>query len=214
MKNSTMISAACRPLAAMAILLLSACGDTPDEPPPSDSWVRIDAHGNEVQGDGASGHQCVLDNRTGLMWEVKHDAPGNLHHFAHTYSWHSSDEQRHMSEPGPVDGGQCEGSACDTQGLIEAVNAAELCGFGDWTLPDRDELMSLGDASLRESGMIVEMEFFPHTVAGEYWTLETFRLYPQSAWAVDMSNGLDRADLKSEAKAVRLVRHHRVTEGD
>ncbi|MFW5927250.1 MAG: DUF1566 domain-containing protein [Wenzhouxiangella sp.] len=202
-----------RTAAAALVLILAACGNAPDGPPVSDSWVRVDARGGTLPADERTGHHCVLDRSSGLMWEVKRDAPG-LHHFGHTYTWYSDDRERHMSEPGQADGGLCEGSPCDTRAFVDAVNAAGLCGHDDWRLPGREELMSLGDKRLRASGMIVDAEFFPHVLAEEYWTFETFRLYPQSAWAVSMKNGLDRADRKTEAKAVRLVRRHRDEQGD
>lgn len=191
--------------------LLAACGEGPEPPPRSENWQRIDAAGHIMLPADPDLHRCVLDQHSGLMWQVHDQADGqtgNPGDADNRYSWYSTDKQRHMSEPGLADGGQCSGSECDTQALVEAVNRKGLCGQQDWRLPDRAELMTLGDARLRPTGLIVDPAFFPGVVAGEYWTAETFRLYPQSAWAVDFGNGLDRADFKTEAKSVRLVRRH------
>ncbi len=194
--------------------LLGACSPGTDQPPVADSWTKIDADGQPLADLSDQAHHCVLDERTGLMWEVKRDETG-LHHPAHTFSWYSTDEQAHMTEPGLADGGDCALSRCDTEGFVEAVNEAGLCGFQDWYLPRRDELMTLGDRRLiDEQGLVIDTGFFPHTIAGEYWTAETFRLYPQSAWAVDARNGLDRADYKTESKAVRLTRRHQPPIGE
>ncbi len=202
---------------ALVLALVSACGEPPEAPPKSWNWQRIDAAGHIMSAADPEPHRCVLDRQSGLMWQVHNqsgDPTDNLGDADNRYSWFSTDRQRHMSEPGLADGGQCSGSQCDTQALVEAVNRKGLCGHRDWRMPDRAELMTLGDARLRPTGLIVDPAFFPGVVAGEYWTAETFRLYPQSAWAVDFGNGLDRADLKTEAKSVRLVRRHAAPTGE
>lgn len=198
----------CLPAALMLVLgLTSACDERSEQPPASENWQRVAASGHILSRDDTGPHRCVLDPASGLMWQV-HDAAGGLHDRDNRYSWFSEDKRRHMSEPGRPDGGECEASDCDTAALVEAVNRARLCGHEGWRLPDREELLSLGDVALRETGLIVDPAFFPEAVAGDYWTGETFRLYPQSAWTVNFGNGLDRAELKSEARAVRLVREH------
>lgn len=202
------------PVLAM-VVLIAACGGEHEVSPVSDSWERIGPGGETLAAESdRDAHHCVFDQRTGLMWEVKQDAPG-LHKPGQTYSWFATDRQANMSEPGARDGGDCVNSRCDTEGFVLAVNEAGLCGFADWRMPTRNELMSLGDRRLMdETGLIVDPAWFPHVEAGEYWSSETFRLYPQSAWAVDMRHGLDRADHKSEAKSVRLVRQHRAPAGE
>jgi len=202
-----MVRTMAAPAAAALIALLAAgCSEAPP-PAPSEHWQRVDAGGQLLESEGAGEHRCVFDRRTGLMWQLHDDAPGLRHH-ANRYTWLSSDRQVHMSEPGLSDGGSCTGSRCDTEGLVEALNQRGLCGHTDWRMPGRDELMSLVDARLRDTGVTLDRDFFPAAAPVEYWTADTFRLYPQSAWAVDFKLGLDRADVKGEAKAVRLVRRH------
>lgn len=195
------------PLALAMLLVLAVSGCSQKELPPPKDWQRMDAAGLALDAADSSAHACVLDLDTGLMWQV-HDQAGGLHDADNRYSWFNSDRQVHMTEPGQSDGGQCAGSACDTEAYVAAVNEAGLCGHADWRMPGRQELMSLGELRLRETGLLIDRAYFPQAQAGEYWSGETFRLYPQTAWAVDFSNGLDRADLKTEAKRVRLVRLH------
>lgn len=197
----------------LAAALLAACSPPPKSPPPSQAWQRVDAAGHIMSADDPAAHRCVFDSATGLMWQVHRETAG-LHHQGNRYSWYSRDRQVNMGEPGQADGGLCSGSACDTESLVEAVNRERLCGHASWRMPTREELMSLGEAGKRDSGQIVDTAFFPAAIAGEYWSSETFRLYPQSAWAVSFANGLDRADVKSEPKAVRLVRRHADNEHD
>jgi len=188
-------------------LVLAGCGPAPQVSPPSENWQRIDSAGHIMSADNSAAHRCVLDTATGLMWQVHTEVPG-LHHRDNRYSWHSSDRKANMGEPGLAGGGRCGGSDCDTESLVDAVNRRGLCGHRAWRLPTREELMGLGEVERRQDGLIVDTAFFPAALADEYWTAETFRLYPQSAWSVDFANGLDRADFKSEAKPVRLVGRH------
>lgn len=197
----------------MAVLLLVGCEPATEPPPVSDSWKKIGADGQALAGTGEQSHQCVLDERTGLMWEVKRE-DGGLHDPRHTFSWFSTDKQANMSDPGLAGGGECTLSSCDTESFVQAVNEAGLCGFHDWHMPRRNDLLTLGDRRLiEEQNLVIDIEYFPLTIAGEYWTAETFRLYPESAWAVDTRHGLDRADRKSRAKAVRLARRHQAPVG-
>lgn len=191
------------PAMLAVVLLIAACDQDVERAPVSDSWQRIDASGNPAE--GSEEHHCVLDQRTGLLWEVKRPDNGP-HRFDARYSWYEPERQRNMSDPGLRDGGECDLERCDTHALIEAVNQRGLCGYSDWRLPTREELLTLGDYQLIETGNVLDPEYFPLAPAGEYWSASTFRLYPQSAWLVSTRTGLDRAELKTESRFVRLVR--------
>lgn len=189
---------------------LAAGCDAPEAAPAADGWIRIDGSGRAA---ATEPHDCVLDRRTGLMWEVKGGEAG-LHYHGNSYTWFSTDRVRHMTVPGTPRGGSCDASACDTEAFVAAVNESRLCGHSDWYLPTRDELMTLGDPQLVDTGLVMDRAFFPHATAREFWTAETFRLYPDSAWVVNAGHGLDRVDLKKVPKAVRLVRRHQAPAAD
>jgi hypothetical protein len=201
------------PVLVLSMLLIGCQGDTQELPAVADSWLPIDVDGQPASLDDEQMHHCVLDQRTGLMWEVKQPASG-LHQASATWSWYEPDPNKHLSEAGQVNGGSCDLDKCDTHALVAAVNQAGLCGHHDWFLPSRDQLMTLGDRRLADSGRILDQRFFPHDPVGEYWTADTFRLYPRSAWLVDNRLGLDRAELKSEARHARLVRQNSAVEKD
>lgn len=194
------------PLVYVAIAAgLSGCTEEADRKAVAESWQRIGQQGQVIDSSGDARHHCVFDRRTNLLWEVKQTEDGP-HRFDATYSWYSDDPAQHMSEPGRQDGGQCDLQSCDTEALIAAVNSNGLCGHRDWRMPQREELLTLGDNRLIESGNVLDPEFFPHALPGEYWSASTFRLYPQSAWVVSAANGLDRGERKNEARLTRLVR--------
>lgn len=189
--------------AALLAAVLAGCGRQSPQGPAWD-FAKVDAAGAPLPADSVQAHHCVLDRRTGLLWEVKQAAEG-LHHAGDLFSWHSSDAAEHGGEPGLLDGGSCGQSRCDTEAFVAAVNEAGLCGRNDWRMPSRDELQTLLDASRIGKGPAMDAEYFPGTVAAEYWTGTTFRMYPRGAWAIDTIYAQDRVDWKINAKRTRLV---------
>lgn len=187
------------------IVGLTGCTEETERKPVAESWERIDQEGRVVDIGEESRHHCVFDRRTDLLWEVKQRESG-AHRFDATYSWYSNESAQHMSEPGRRDGGDCDLERCDTEALVSAINDGGLCGHHDWRLPQREELLTLGDYRLIETGNVLDPAFFPHALPDEYWSASTFRLYPPSAWVVSAANGLDRGERKREARLARLVR--------
>lgn len=125
---------------------------------------------------------CVLDNVTGLMWEVK-TTDGGLRDSSNTYS------------------NLGNGSSNDTSGFVAAVNASNLCGHSDWRLPSADELQSLVYYSV-VSGTAIDTNWFPNTQR-IYWSSS---LNASGAWYVDFSWGDVSLYFPNTAYSVRLVR--------
>ena len=108
-------------------------------------------------------------------------------------------------DPGASGGGNCGAAGgCDTAAYAAAVNAAGLCGAGDWRLPSRDELASL--SMNRDGGLnyLGDPSYFQSSSdSGGYWT-STPGYDGASAWSI----GFDVAsrNSKSTPRLVRLVR--------
>ena len=168
-----------------------------------DRFVALDSGGIRVQnGDLA----CVEDIQSGLMWEVKTNQPG-LRAWQNTYSWFNPNENTNeLDYRGLANGGQCIHSDCDTWSYTNAVNAAGLCGFFDWRMPTRNELMSISDLSKSKTPPTANLDYFPHMQAAEYWTGFDYGTQHESAWTWNFLYGHDRVDWKKSAKFVRLVR--------
>lgn len=188
--------------ALLLVLLATGCMPAP-EAGDGDRFVRLDATGAAL-GAGATGHHCVLDTHSTLVWSTVGAVPAVLDP-AHRYSWYSADPALGLGDPGQRDGGRCALERCDTEAALQAVNAAGLCGHSDWRIPVREEAIALGK---RHAGIPLGLdpELFPGAGAGEFWTASTFRLHPPGAWAFDPATGLDRVDYKHTAKPLRLVR--------
>ena len=108
-------------------------------------FTKLDSNGNPLPA-SATAWNCVKDNITGLIWEVKTD-DGGLRDKDNTYTWYEPDNSKNGGNAGGQNGGGCIGSSCDTFSYIQAVNAQALCGAGDWRMPNRNELLSIVDNS-------------------------------------------------------------------
>ena len=154
---------------------------------------------------------CVLDNVTGLMWEVK-TADGGLRDWNLLYTNYG------------------DGRAWDASAYTAAVNATNLCGHDDWRLPTLDELVSIVDYSLAPTGLpsrdwpaVIDASWFVNTAKVAYWTSSyssAARLNTTSgifqydagtgnfiyAKVVYFGEGTVASSLRSNGNAVRLVR--------
>jgi len=148
---------------------------------------------------------CVRDNVTGLMWEVK-TADGGLRDQGNTYSWYNANSEENAGDPGVENGGECAGGIdCDTEAYVKAVNQRGLCGYSDWRMPTRQELRSIVD--YQENFPAIDTSVFPNTVATSFWTSEPNANYPSFAWHTDFKFGLaSYYFFKAGKKGVRLVR--------
>lgn len=168
-------------------------------------YTKLDANGEPLP-QSATAWSCVLDNFSGLVWEVKLDAVQDPRHHQHSYSWFQPDAVLDGGAPGVIDGGSCQGSTCDIQGLVETVNSTGLCGSTQWRVPTRAELLTLINAGV--SNPALSAAFFP-LGAGSYWSITPMAADSSQAWAVDYVDGQLQAVDKSTGLRVRLVREVR-----
>jgi hypothetical protein len=185
-------------VSALALLLASSCGqDRADNPATGDSHFSLVSANNEA---------CILDNRTGLMWQGKTEVVG-LHDYQNTYSWYDPNEAHgELDYRGTEDGGLCAGSACDTWHYVRAVNDAGYCGHDDWRMPVKDELFSISNVRLADNPPTVDTAYFAFTQPAEYWSANDYSFQWDAAWAWNFRFGHDRVDWKKSPKYVRLVR--------
>lgn len=172
-------------------------------------FTKLDSQGQPLANQDAiytiTPWNCVRDEVTGLVWEVK-TVDGGLRDQNHVYTWYNPDSNENGGAPGTRDGGECAGGIdCDTQSYVSAVNGNGLCGAGDWRLPTRAELRTIVD--YKAEFPAIDTTVFANTVARSFWTAEANRTYPSYAWHTDFKFGLaSYYYYKSGPKAVRLVR--------
>lgn len=176
-------------------------------------------------GDGRRGfdfsdhNECVKDNVTGLIWEVKTSASEHdVQSQKWTYSWYDAQQTEH---PGQSNGGICHDEqteekdriACDTSAYIAKINEMELCGYSDWRLPRREELRSIVDYSQPNVNTLdyehilpsIDQEYFPNTLGSGYWTVNPYVADKKRVWTVDFEHGGDSNREKTMPHPIRLV---------
>jgi len=166
------------------------------------NFTKISGSGAALAANAASWN-CVKDNVTGLIWEVKTDDSG-LHDKDWYYSWYEPDTTKNGGYAGYQNSGSCSGSACDTYAYIQAVNAAGWCGYNDWRLPTVDELSDI--ASLDRYNPAIDTDYFPNTQSAWYWSSSPVAISGDDAWDVYFDNGGSSWGIKGNRYYVRLVR--------
>jgi len=173
------------------------------------SFSKLDVDGTELPID-ALNYGCIVDETTSLVWEVKSFTQGDLRYYNDTYSWFRPNGVNDGGDAGTGTGGTCaSGVDCDTQSYVDALNAANHCGFDDWRLPNVAEAFDLANmagivAADQTNGL--DNLFWPH--AGFYWTGTPAATGTREAWLIQYdSAGTDVYTTgKSSTAGVRLVR--------
>lgn len=207
MKKNESINLVLMSFIGIVLASLTACDSNPGPGPEihDSKYLALDEKGAQL-GPGETG-PCVLDQFTGLIWEVKTQS-GGAHDRDNTYSWFNPEEDAsgELDYRGKPDGGNCSGSPCDTHAVVQAVNNAEFCSYTDWRMPTRDELGSISDPRKTSTPPSINTVYFPNTQAGEYWSANDYQFHWDTAWLWNFGNGLDRVEWKASPLFVRLVR--------
>jgi hypothetical protein len=186
---------------------------------PGRDYSKIGNDGSALPDDAVLGNDptdwaCTRDNHTGLIWELKVDAPTDLRHLGHTYTWYDPNPAINAGLPGSAAGTLCNGTLpqCHTTAYRDAVNALPggLCGATDWRLPDIRELDSL-QLQERLPGALgyIDEVYFPLTRNTAYWTGRpepSAVVGSDEAWTVGVGSPRNFLIPKTQSRSVRLVR--------
>ena len=188
-------------------------------------YTKLDAQGNELP-NSASSWSCVLDNRSGLVWEVKTN-DGGARDKDNEYRWGGkgvSDVALKWVKNSP--GNKYPESRWNGSGeryddwnkLITAANSEQLCGFSDWRVPDLYELASLvrcrgGRYQKLDEGCTgsyqrptIDTNYFPNAQSSWYWSASPYASDSSYAWLLFFSYGGDSSYNRLSNYHVRLVR--------
>lgn len=72
---------------------------------------------------------------------------------------------------------------------LDYSNNLTLCGYSDWRLPNKKELMSLINAEQAIQAGWLNAQGFNNIVADYYWSSTTNYGYPSYVWVIHMDNG-------------------------
>ncbi len=141
------------------------------------NYTKLDSNGHELA-DSSTQWDCVRDNKTGLVWEVRQN--DGLHSKEAAYTWK------------------------DSQQFAQRVNEKGLCGSSDWRLPSKDELLSIVDK--KRDSLKIDTRYFPNTQNGFYWSSSPYEQHENGAWLVYFNLGSEFAGNKEIIYHARVVR--------
>ncbi len=167
------------------------------------SFTKVSASGQDLPA-SATAWACVLDNVTGLLWEVK-TSDGGLRDKNRTYTQFDNAASPQTDSAGKPSLAAIEASG-NSVGFNNAVNKAKLCGFDDWRLPNDYELQSLADFGVSTTGPAIDREWFPDAMPAGYWSSESYPANAQKAYIVDFSDGSIVEASRQTRQLIRLVR--------
>ncbi|MBO7911116.1 DUF1566 domain-containing protein [Vibrio sp. G41H] len=148
-------------------------------------FTKLDDNGQTLADDAAQ-WSCVLDERSGLIWESKTDDETSIQH---------KDRLLALELPGvvtpydqDVDLATCKtkgDEVCTTQDYVEHINSINLCGKSDWRLPTFHEfynLLDFGETETNSDGKAYGLtyKYFPHQTAGIDYTSYIGSVWNQS----------------------------------
>lgn len=91
--------------------------------------------------------ECIRDNVTGLIWELKKPADF-MRRGRNEYSWYEPDTDKNGGDAGLEVGPECGGGVCSTYAYVARLNQAGLCGQTHWSVPSVQQMRSIGDIAL------------------------------------------------------------------
>lgn len=171
----------------------------------SNSGKIINPQNNDWMLGGNAGQQwaCVVDNHTGLTWEVKTDDSASPHYTNLRYSWYNPDAATNGSEAGTQNTDDCNGVTCNTLAYIAYLNSLNYCGHSNWRLPTVNELMTL--AVTDNIDLAMDTHYFPNAKNDQYWSSQSYAPVRTRAWYLYFSDGSTGSTIKEAPNYVRLV---------
>jgi len=158
---------------------------------------------------------CVRDNNTGLVWEVKTRGNLGLRALSRNFYWYDPNSDTNGGVAGVQGEFQCDEtdlSTCNTAYYIADVNANKLCGLSGWRLPTLSELRSIVDYNVRTTNVSVayDTDYFAGDTIGvsRVWTSTSYPPDPTKAWTIRFGQGVEE-EIRDKSvfvdSAVRLV---------
>ncbi len=146
------------------------------------SFTKLDDNGNKLSDNATweTGLKLVMDNNTGLIWEVKSPNSEDINYADDKYSFQDAEEK-----------------------YIKKLNEKKYAGHNDWRFPNKDEIRSIIDYS--QYNPAIDKWYFPNCKIDLYWCSSTYEMQSYFAWVMFFGLGSATANGKSNLRYVRAV---------
>jgi hypothetical protein len=165
-------------------------------------FTKISVSGSPLTS-SAKNWSCVRDNVTGLVWEVK---TAKVYGEVEVTDLHSVESLYRGTGEGvyPYDGGY---TGSDWHKFVRQSNSEGHCGFKDWRLPSKEELVGATAPYPGTRSVKFMRQYFPRAGGMEWSTTIDWYGGMDNGWTVDFSSGDGSSELHRDRDApVRLVR--------
>jgi len=142
-------------------------------------YVKLDTHANHLP-ETSSSWVMVLDQTTGLIWEVKTN-DNTVHDRDNMYNYYYIQEK-----------------------FIKRLNQEKFGGFSDWRMPQIYELNTLTSVTIDQPS--IDTYFFPQTIPYDYWSDTPHSENNSQGWCVSFYHGNDTRQSRQSQFHVRAVR--------
>jgi hypothetical protein len=182
-------------------------------------YRKIDKNGKILDA-SAKNWDCVLDEITGLLWEVKKGVDGvygnrGLHDGDDLFTWYNPNSKTNGGLLGDwnSESKQCAGykagqpeSYCNMDEFKLRVNQQGLCGFKDWRVPTLTELATV--INYGHAYPAVDTAYFPHMQKELFiWSSTPSAGAQNAAWALSAEYGYTAPARYTDNYRVVLVRN-------
>jgi hypothetical protein len=147
------------------------------------AFKKLDERGGVLEDSAGwvDGFRTVLDDNTGLVWEVKSPDPADVNAADALFTWEEA-RTVHVAE----------------------LNRKRYGGFDDWRMPNKDELRSVFDYG--RTSPALDPWYFPSCRIGMFWCDATYEMQPYLAWAIFSGLGAATAQAKAARRYAMAVR--------
>jgi hypothetical protein len=174
-------------------------------------FVKVDASGASLPATAKS-WACIFDRNTKLLWEINGlNKLGFSSGFK--YRWDDGANEDFGATKNPDDkikecsyfsgAPNSNNDKCTTAIYQLAANYMSLCGNSNWTLPSILNMHSI--VKHGQFDPAVELQYFPFTRSGYYWSSEGFAYTEDRAWAMHYAIGNKNDVEKSEFHNIMLI---------